>query len=210
MSEINYKKELATIKKIAVTNGYSADMINSLLTKKRKKHAIGLSTSLLPADINNGRKWCKLPFFQKLSYKIGNLIPKDKYKVAFYTPHSLKKSLCKNKDTIEKTNLSGVYEVFCDCGASYVGQTGRDFTTRMKEHKKCKENGDETSMEAKHLLNSGHDCEFDPVILHVADKGRKLDALEQIEINRRKKSNKPLLNELLYYTSSPLLSIDFH
>jgi hypothetical protein len=205
----HYAKELHTIKKIAIANGYNTNIIDSILLKKRRKLAINQSTALQPADSVSGLKWCKVPFFHGLSHKVVNSFPKEKLKVSYYTPTPLSKLLHNTKDRFDKTQRSGVYEIICECGASYVGQTGRDFATRIKEHLKRAEAGNPSSMVAKHLIESRHKCTFEANILHIADKGRKLDALEEIEINQRIINNIPLLNEFLYNHKSPLLSIDF-
>jgi hypothetical protein len=128
--------------------------------------------------------------------------------VSSYTPPPLSKFLRNTKDRFDKTQRSGVYEIIRECGASYVGQTGRDFSTRRKEQMKLTEVGYPSSTGAKHLMESRHKCTSEANILHVADKGRKLDALEAIEINHRINNNIPLFNGFLCNHKSPLLPID--
>ena len=38
------------------------------------------------------------------------------------------------KDKINPLQQSGVYKIPCSCGTSYIGQTGRTFEERIKEH----------------------------------------------------------------------------
>jgi hypothetical protein len=89
------------------------------------------------------------------------------------------------------------------------GQTGRDFNTRIKEHKKCITTGSTASMVAKHVVESGHNPDFETRVLHIQNKGKKLDALEQIEILQRSNTNFPILNEHDVISKSPLLNVKF-
>jgi predicted GIY-YIG superfamily endonuclease len=210
MPKANFDRELATIKHIAENNGYSGRLIDSLLRKKLVKSAIKSNTSLLPCSTTPNRKWCKIPFVNSVSYKIANILPKDQFRVSFYTPFSLAKALCLNKDSLDIGKQCGVYELQCQCKAIYIGQTGRNFSTRIKEHEKCYSTGASTSAFADHLIETNHTPNFQFKVLHTLNKGKKLDALEQLEIIQHSKRKTVLLNDVQFLTSpSPLLSITF-
>jgi predicted GIY-YIG superfamily endonuclease len=38
------------------------------------------------------------------------------------------------KDKLDQHNCKGVYRIECSCGKCYIGETGRSFHTRIKEH----------------------------------------------------------------------------
>jgi hypothetical protein len=38
------------------------------------------------------------------------------------------------KNPIDQRQQKGVYKVSCSCGKSYIGETGRSFQIRIKEH----------------------------------------------------------------------------
>ena len=38
------------------------------------------------------------------------------------------------KDPIDPKQLRGVYNILCSCNISYIGEIGRSFHTRLKEH----------------------------------------------------------------------------
>ena len=38
------------------------------------------------------------------------------------------------KDPVDHTQFRGVYKIPCSCKISYIGETGRSFHTRLKEH----------------------------------------------------------------------------
>jgi hypothetical protein len=79
-----------------------------MLCKKWKKLALSLNTSLKPEGSKSELKWRKIPFLHRISQKIANLFPKEKFKVPFYTPNIISKHLSHNKDSIENTRKSGV------------------------------------------------------------------------------------------------------
>ena len=134
-------------------------------------------------------------------------MPKMKVRVAFYNKNCLKNLLSHTKDKIPLLEKSGVYKLFCECGAAYVGQTGRKFKERIKEHVTCAKNKDLTSLFAKHLIEEKHKSDFKPKILHQQKKGLRLDALEQLEILKSVKSKEKIVNEFLFYCHSPLLDL---
>lgn len=130
--------------------------------------------------------------------------------MAFKTNNNLQSILFNGKDKVEKGNKSGVYRLTCsDCGKVYVGQTGRSFNTRYKEHVACyRHNHPDKSNFAKHLLECSHSLHdnhsFD--VLHICGKGLRLSVLEQLEIIRYKNKG-TIVNEQLNVTNSPLLRI---
>jgi hypothetical protein len=49
------------------------------------------------------------------------------------------------------------YKLTCpDCNRAYVGQTGRQFSIRYKEHKTAFRNNNQNNSFAKHLNDSAH------------------------------------------------------
>ncbi|CAG9818767.1 unnamed protein product [Phaedon cochleariae] len=91
-----------------------------------------------------------------------------------------------------------VYKIKCsDCSAEYVGQTGRSFFTRIAEHKNTIDKYSNfdiintTSSFANHILENKHKHNIlqDFEVLHVHPKGKKLNLLELLEINRSAHSN---------------------
>lgn len=204
----DYKKELDTIKTIAYNNGYKPDLIDLLLKKKQKKvvrQTLYSGCPIVPSSKN--KKYARLPFLGKISYKCSKLL--QNYRPAFYNNRSLKNLLFNNKPKVPKLKQSGVYKLECDkCKAQYVGQTGRCFSTRIREHSRTWYSGKGESAFGQHLRAEGHDFEVAKnfTCLHRCNKGKKLDALEALEINKRK--NEPtLLNDRMDLNNSPLLNI---
>lgn len=159
-------------------------------------------------------KFSKIPYLGNVSIKVGKQLSKFGIRPAYYSKGTIGRLLVNNKlDKFDKSQSCGVYELQCNsCHFSYIGQTGRTFLTRFKEHTNLrnKEVGDEglSSSFANHLLNTGHDCNISNLsVLHIEQKGYKLDILEVLEIARANKVGKALLNEQLDFNISPLLTI---
>jgi hypothetical protein len=90
-----------------------------------------------------------------------------------------------------------------------VGQTGRTFRTRFKEHIHDIKNSRPHSKYAQHILNTGH--EFDLMaqimeVLHVENKGCKLNTLERFEIDKLTQ-NSLQLNDTYTVTKNPIFHI---
>ena len=78
-----------------------------------------------------------LPFISdRITILIVRILRKNTIIPGLYNKNILTSKLVNNKlDKIDKMSRSGVYDLSCgDCGAFYIGQTGRSFGTRYKKH----------------------------------------------------------------------------
>ena len=50
-------------------------------------------------------------------------------------PNKLQGFLHTNNDKPDPSNIAGVYWIPCECGKVYIGETGRNLPTRLKEHR---------------------------------------------------------------------------
>ena len=102
------------------------------------------------------------------------------------------------KDKEEKRQKAGeVYEFKCgDCEKCYIGETGRNADTRVKEHRAHAQNGHpELSAVAEHPWE-GHTSEWSPKILASAAKTRVRRVKEALErgVREIKKKGKVTMN----------------
>lgn len=78
----------------------------------------------------------------------------------------------------------GIYKITCDnCNCFYIGQTGRNFLTRYREHVRISENNQSSFY--LHLRNENHSAlniENALTILHKIPKGIEMNILEEFEI----------------------------
>ena len=80
----------------------------------------------------------------------------------------------------------------CDCQASYIGESGRNLSTRLTEHKRATKNGDVNNHFAEHHLKTKHQIDWDSAtcITYATDyyQRRTLESrftnLEQMPLNR--------------------------
>ena len=183
------ERELDTIRSIAVNNGFSKADINRIIRKKQKNI---IRSKVYPSTNQKDNKFLGLTFFGPISNKIANVLRKGVNKiVAFRTDRKLSQVFFNAKHKIDKRKKSGVYRLTCEeCNACYIGQTGRNFDIRYKEHHTSFRLNKRTSNFSNHFLDSGHS--FPDItnleILHCERKGRKLDCLESIEIYKHNKS----------------------
>jgi len=96
----------------------------------------------------------------------------------------------------DKYSLSGVYKLTCpDCHKTYVGQTGRQFSTRYKN---TRQHGPTTALPPilqKHLIEEAHS--FGPMnkimeIVHCHKKGAHLNTVEKFHIHTESTKNNHL------------------
>jgi hypothetical protein len=98
----------------------------------------------------------KFTYNGKETKQITKLFKDTHIKVAYKTWNMIQK-LTKQHTQSEKYDNSGIYQLKClDCPLKYIGQTGRAFHTRYKEHILAIKNSDGNSGYSKHILNTGH------------------------------------------------------
>jgi len=127
---------------------------------------------------------------------ITNIFRRTKLKISFQTTNTLGNLLTHKHHPQDKFSLSGVYKLICpDCNKTYVGQTGRKFSTRYKEHKIAFRNNSNTSSFAKHLIQEAHS--FGPMsnvmqIVHCHRKGAHLNTIERFHTHTEFATNNHL------------------
>ena len=78
-----------------------------------------------------------LPYISPASYKIERILKEVYVGVQLYhsSQNKLFRSLCTHKDSVDESQKPGVYRIPCECGLVYIGETGRNLSKRLKEHK---------------------------------------------------------------------------
>lgn len=205
LSEQNYNKELNIIKQLAVNNGYQASMIDQIINKKQYNKAINLAFPVLKS---NKIEYKTLTYNGDITDKVNKLLKKQNFKVAYRTNNKLGTLIKNNKNKTGKNQKCGVYKLKCgSCSKIYIGQTGRSFGKRIKEHKTSFNKKHSNSHYAIHLNSEQHNFDENFEILHLENKSKKLNLLESMEINKCKRLN-VLLNDQLDLNNSPLLNLN--
>jgi hypothetical protein len=119
--------------------------------------------------------------------------------IAYTTGSNLYKLLTQKNHSIHTSdpyNRNGVYQLTCTtCNKRYIGQTGRPFRTRFKEHERDFKHNTYKSNFARHLAEEQHP--FPPInecmeILHHVKKGPMLNTIERFFIYRETNNNNQL------------------
>lgn len=197
MNAENYKDELDTIKYIAHKNGYDIELINRINHKHKAKAELQNMTTLTNTDRRDS-KYISVEFNKTTHKAIQRAFNKLGYKTAYSNNNKMQQKL-KHKTHSQPLDTS-VYKITCnDCNKFYIGQTGRSFLTRFKEHIKDINAPDPKSNYAQHIKTEKHqftDFNHNLITLHKAKKGQLLNRLEELEIYKHKNSN-VLLNDKL-------------
>ena len=96
------------------------------------------------------------------------------------------RSLCThNKDSVNEYRKPGVYRNLCECGLVYIGETGRNLSLRLKEHKTNSEKVElEKSAVAKHSWTNDHGIKWNEASILATEShkfSRKMRELIEIE-----------------------------
>jgi hypothetical protein len=81
------------------------------------------------------QKWVTFTYIGSQTRTITKLFKNTDLRIAYRTNNRIQNYLqSKNRDP-DKYNHSGIYELKCNnCQLKYIGQTGRNFRTRYREH----------------------------------------------------------------------------
>lgn len=127
-----------------------------------------------------------LPYVKGTTDQIAKLLRAANIRTIFTTDTKLGQMVNTGKDRIH-LEAKGVYEIPCgDCSQTYVGQTGRYMSTRLKEHRRAVDHLETTSSLAQHVTATGHSIDFEGMEALTSIESRGLRTLrEAVEIERR-------------------------
>jgi hypothetical protein len=105
----------------------------------------------------------------------------------------LKHKFTSPKTPIDSIEKPGIYKIKCDnCECTYIGQTTRKLTERIKEHRRF--NSSNTAL-TKHLRDKNHSISLQNAeMLHFESNQKRLDLLESYYIKIEKSKNHSCLN----------------
>ena len=171
-----HQQELNTIHNILLNNSFPI--------RPHKPHT---TKPTHPNKPTTSPKWAAFTYIGKETSYITNLFRRTDLKITFRTKNTIGKLLTPKIPTQDPYSLSGAYKLTCpDCNKAYVGQTGRRFSTRYKEHKTAFRNNNLSYSFAKHLNESAHS--FGPMnkimqIIQCHKKGPHLNTIERFHIH---------------------------
>jgi len=171
--------------------GYKSKDIKNVL--KRTMIKTNMQTTRTNSDktenINNSQKPIKrayLPYIKGVTDKIAKILKKKDITTSFKTVQTIKQRMRPIKDPIDHKQGKGVYKISCSCELCYIGETGRSFNTRLKEHKAdIRNERTRTSALAEHSQKTRHQlCLENTQILAKENHYFKRKLREALEIRK--------------------------
>ena len=103
-----------------------------------------------------------LALLRQRLYRIARILKPYNIRVAHKPITTLRRLLTNVKDKDKPEDRQGaVYKIkCCDCQASYIGETGRNLSTRLTKHKRTTRNGDVNNHIAEHHLQTKHQIDW--------------------------------------------------
>ena len=182
------EQEINTIKQILENNNFNNLNFNSMITKQHKNYN-KTEPNTKPDHNIQKHQWVTFTYIGKETNIITKLFSKLPINIAYKTNNTIGK-LLSNTDVRkpnDKLDNSGIYRLSCpDCNMKYIGQTGRSFKVRFKEHFHDFKYNNSKSKYATHLLENHHSMgTIDDTleILHTTHKGRSMNTMEQFYIH---------------------------
>ena len=128
-----------------------------------------------------------------MSERIRKACEKYNFKVVFKSGPTLRSLLTKVKDPLPKEKLAGVvYQIPCQCGKVYVGETQRRLETRVKEHRDACNKGDTGKPAiAEHQWDQQHQVNWEGTrVLDRANRPVQLRVKEVLYIQKTPTKNR--------------------
>jgi len=138
--------ELRHLRAALSRNGYTKKDLSQLNSRRSKA----------PRKRNTEAKRVVIPFVPGLSHKVSRCFRKAGVNVVYRPPPTIR-SIISRKKPQQQESLGVVYRIPCGfCSWSYVGETGRTLSERLKEHKRAVRNMSASSEISNHGLETGH------------------------------------------------------
>ncbi|KAL1447597.1 hypothetical protein WDU94_009868 [Cyamophila willieti] len=203
------KHEIQTIRTIARNNGYKPETVNQIHNK------VINNITRSEEERNEKQKFAgSIEYVGKDTKKIIKIFKQHNINVTTKSAKSVFSKVKNNpSNNQDNTKNSGVYQISCtECNTSYIGETGRQFNTRFKEHHADFIHERRKSLFAEHFNHTKHT--YNPPtdnfkILRNENKYRKRKVLEELEISKARKNNIDLMNGMNEFKSDSLMMAKF-
>uniref|UniRef100_A0A5S6QS56 Reverse transcriptase domain-containing protein n=1 Tax=Trichuris muris TaxID=70415 RepID=A0A5S6QS56_TRIMR len=125
------EEELSHITRTLENNDYPTQLIRSTIRERQNRGYRRSTRTIRPITL------CT-PYLTGLGEKLIRLGKSFNFKIFFKSAPNMRTILRNDKSTIPLEEKPGVvYAVNCDCGATYIGETGNSINHRFMEHTKC-------------------------------------------------------------------------
>ena len=143
-------------------SGYPPHILDSVHSGVKRK--VFNAAQPVVEDEDQRRPTIALPHSIYVNNFVTPMFKANNCRVVNKANNTIKSKIVHNRPprNIAPNRRSGVYKIPCDnCNKSYYGQTGREFQTRLLEHKSAVRRGDNNNACFKHWFNEKHDIGWD-------------------------------------------------
>jgi hypothetical protein len=170
------KEEIDHLTKVFKNIGYRDRDIKKAMDKKERR------TRIQNDQTSNSRAF--LPYIRGVTDKIAKVLRRKEIMTSFKPLITIRQRMKSVKDPTDNRQEKGIYKVSCSCGKCYIGETGRSFQVRIKEHEAdIRKERTRTSALAEHSHKTKHHvCLEDTKILAKEGHYYKRRLREAIEI----------------------------
>jgi hypothetical protein len=115
-----------------------------------------------------------IPYVKGISEKFKRIGNRYNIRTIFKTNHTLRDTLMRTRPMSDpQLTAQCIYNIPCECGRSYVGETGRPLSVRIRQHKLNLKNGLlEKSKLAQHAFEEDQVSRNEAKILHIEGNSR--------------------------------------
>ena len=173
-------------------NGYPLPFIRAISSSLQESTAPTEESDEEESQEDEKQPLAVIPYVSGVSERIRKACEKFNLRVVFKSGPTLRSLLTKVKDPLPKEKLAGVvYQIPCQCGKVYVGETQRHLETRVKEHKDaCNKGYTEKSAIAEHQWDQQHQVKWeDTRVLDRATRPIQLKVKEALHIQNTPANN---------------------
>lgn len=129
------KEELEFLVEIFVENGHDRRQLEEVMDRYIQHHDRG-------KQLNNNKQndkylpMVKLPWMPLIGPRLKRIMKKHQIKTVWSSGANLSQLLCNNKNSLPTNSHPGVYELDCECGVKYIGETKKKVSTRINQHER--------------------------------------------------------------------------
>ena len=155
-SSEDLQPELRHLEKTFQSNGYPTWVVQKVLSKRRQP------STPEPSEDNEKPKTLFLPYVKGLSEKIDRQVRRLNIRTVFTTRTTVRRRLMRVKGKPPQEDVRGViYSIPCECGAIYIGETGRTLKTRLAEHQRAVNTMNSNNGIAVHVMMTHHTIKWE-------------------------------------------------
>ena len=149
------KKELNHIEDTFIANGYPRGLVKRTLHKRKGNRQPEEETD------EQERILC-LPYIKGISETLHRTCRPLKVRIVHKAPTTLRSLLTRVKPPTPKDQVTGViYQIPCECGDNYIGETSKTLNERLKEHQRAVRRMDNNNSVAVHVRDTGHNISWE-------------------------------------------------